>query len=108
MQDEARKQLNFSMDEWEIIVGICSWRGSVENRIGWYSSILGPIVLFCVYGVWVGEMKAVGLAFACLLACKIWLIIVELRNIRVYRSICSKIISLTETQKPIGDPECSP
>ena len=105
MQNDARQQLDFSQDEWAAIVGFSTWRETTGNRIGWYASIIGPIVLFGIYGACKGEITAVGLAFVCLLAYCIWRVRLELQYLPVYRSICSKIVAFKSSQEPLTGPE---
>jgi hypothetical protein len=107
MQNEAKSDLKFSPEEWSIILNLSSWRGTVGNRLGWYASVLGSIVLFCAYGVWKGEAIAVELAFACLLAYVIWSSMGELRGLQVYHSIFSRIVAFKESQGPSAAPETS-
>lgn len=69
----------------------------MESRIGWYASILVPIVVFCGYGAWREEITTVGLAFLCFLGCVFWAIAREIRNLHHYRSICSKIVEFKQS-----------
>ncbi len=98
MQDEAKRGLNFSPEEWAIIVGFLSPRQGVGSRIGWYASILAPIVVLCGYGAWKGEITAVGLAFLCLLGCVLWAIATEIKSVDLYRSIGSKIVEFKHSR----------
>lgn len=108
MQDETKRDLDFSPEEWSIIVGFSSWRETAGNRLGWYASALGPIVTLGVYGGWKGDIIAVGLAFICLLAYVVWISAGQLRGIQIYQSIFSKIVAFKEPSEPAPAPEDSP
>jgi hypothetical protein len=102
VQSKTQQDSNFSPYEWSIIVGSSTSGEGQGGRIGWYASILTPIVVFFGYGLLQGEVMAVGLAFICLLSCVIWAIRLESRGARVYRSIFDKVIALA------NDPESQP
>ncbi|WP_414472279.1 hypothetical protein [Microvirga sp. M2] len=108
MQDETKRDLDFSPEEWSIIVGFSSWRGTAGNRLGWNASVLGPVVTFGAYGAWKGDIIAVGLAFICLLAYVLWLSIGQLHGIQIYQSIFSKIVAFKEPSESSLVPEGSP
>lgn len=99
MQDETKPNLDFSPEEWSIIVGFASWHGAARNRIGWYASAVGPILLFGAYGIWKSDIIALGLAFVSLLAYVAWVSAAEVRGLKEYRSICNKIITFKEAQE---------
>ncbi|MEZ0172416.1 hypothetical protein [Microvirga sp. TS319] len=108
MQDETKRDLDFSPEEWSIIVGFSSWRGTAGNRLGWYASALGAVVTLGAYGAWKGDIIAVGLAFICLPAYVLWLSIGQLRGIQIYQSIFSKIVAFKEPSEPSPALEDSP
>jgi len=108
MQDEANRGLDFTQEEWAIILSLSSSSPATAGRAGWYASILCPIALFCAYGSWRREITAVEMAFACLLGCVLWSIVAELRSSQVYRSICRKIVAFKEARERSSAPEISP
>lgn len=99
MQDKPKRDLDFTHEEWSIILSLASSRSSAGSRIGWYVSVLSPIAIFCLYGSWKREITAVEMAFVCLFGCVIWSIIGEVRGAQVYRSIFSKIVASKESQE---------
>ena len=104
MQDNPVRDLEFSPEEWSIIVGFSSSRGTTGNRLGWYASALGPIVILRAYGAWKSDIIAISLAFACLLAYVVWLSVGELRGLQVYQSIFSKIVAFKEMKETSSPP----
>lgn len=100
--------MDFTQEEWSIILSLSSSRWTTASRLGWYASVLGPIVLFCAYGSWKREITAVEMAFLCLLGCVLWAIVSEVRNSHIYHSICSKIVAYKESQQKPPTPEISP
>lgn len=107
MSNKAQNSLKFSPHEWSIIIGHSSSRESRGSRIGWYASILAPIVIFCSYGLVKGEVTAVGLAFICLLGCVIWWIKMETQVLTVYSSIFDKIVTFLSNEETQSKSESS-
>lgn len=93
------RDLDFTQEEWSIILSLSSSQTAMVSRIGWYASVLCPIVLFCAYGSLRREITAVEMAFICLLGCVLWSILSELRSAQVYRSICSKVVAFKDSEK---------
>jgi hypothetical protein len=56
-----------------------------------YAPYLGPVALFGAYGIAIGDVTAVALAFACLLGLNLWWIKGQTRITGAFRSICRKV-----------------
>lgn len=52
---------------------------------------LAPVVLFDAYGAAIGDVTAVALALACLVALNLWWIHGQCRSAALFKSICAKI-----------------
>ena len=52
---------------------------------------LAPVVLFGTYGAWIGDVTAVALALACLVALNLWWIQSQCRSAALFKAICAKI-----------------
>lgn len=52
---------------------------------------LAPVVLFGSYGVAIGDVTAVALALACLVALNLWWIHGQCRSAALFKSVCAKI-----------------
>lgn len=52
---------------------------------------LAPVALFGAYGAAIGDVTAVALALACLLALNLWWIHSQCRSAALFKSVCAKI-----------------
>ena len=58
-----------------------------------YLPYLAPVVLFGGYGLAIGDLTAVALAFICLLALNLWWIHAQSRPTALFRAICHKLVA---------------
>lgn len=71
------------------------------RSLGAYLPYLAPLAIFAGYGVLIGDVAAIGLAFACLLALNLWWISAQNGSSTLFRSICVKLAAAdAELGKP--------
>lgn len=62
---------------------------------------LAPVALFGAYGASIGDVTAVALALACLLALNLWWIHSQCRSAALFKSVCGKIaVESAATDRP--------
>jgi hypothetical protein len=84
--------LNLTKDEREIVEAMARDRHSVMSRLGFYSSVLVPMLLFAAYGLVKRDFLAEAIALLGLLIFIGWRISGGLSRTSPYKSLCGKIV----------------
>jgi hypothetical protein len=84
--------LEFTQPERELIENFARYHHSVASRLGFYGSVLVPVLLFGSYGVMKQDFVAVTVSLIGLLIFVWWRISHELVYIKIYQSIFQKIL----------------
>jgi hypothetical protein len=64
-----------------------------STRLGFYASVLIPVLLFAGYGIAKWDVLAVGLALVALLSFVVWRLARELQTVKTFRSLSQKIVA---------------
>jgi hypothetical protein len=86
--------LNLTKDEREIVEAMARDRHSIMSRLGFYSSVLVPMLLFAAYGLVKRDFLAEAIALLGSLIFIGWRISGELSRTSSYKSLCGKIVEL--------------
>lgn len=84
-------RLDLTTEERRLAEDMARDRSSVGSRLGFYASVLVPIILFGGYGVLRFDAVALGVAFLGLLIFVGWRISREFRYLPTYKSLFRKI-----------------
>lgn len=84
--------LNLTSDERALAEAIARDRNDRVSRLGFYASVLVPVLLFAGYGIVSWNVLAVIFALVGLFIFVGWRISRELAMVNTYRSLCQKII----------------
>lgn len=83
--------LDLTKDERALLVRVANDPHSVKSRLGFYASVMAPLLGFCAYGFVKRDFIAEFIAFAGLFLFMAWRISQEFRRLAVYKSLLCKI-----------------
>lgn len=84
--------LNLTPEERDVVEAWARDRSGLGSRVGFYASVILPLVLFGVYGIWTRQWVALAVALIGLLIFLGWRISRELSQVSVHRSLFKKIV----------------
>ena len=84
--------LNLTSEERALVEAIAHDRNGPGSRLGFYASVLVPVMLFAGYGIVSWDALAVIFALVGLFIFVGWRIWRELAMVNTYRSLCQKIV----------------
>jgi hypothetical protein len=84
--------LNLTAEERQIVEAMARDRHGLASRLGFYASVLVPVVLFAAYGLSRRDFLAEAVATLGLLIFVGWRIAGELVRTGPYKSLCRKIV----------------
>ncbi len=84
--------LNLTSDERALIEAMARDRHGIGSRLGFYASVLVPVMLFSGYGIASWDILAVVFALVGLFIFVGWRLWRELTMVNTYRSLCQKIV----------------
>jgi|GEM_PF-2412888 len=105
--------IGFSKEERQFVEYCASERAGVGSRLGFYASVLVPVILFGCYGVLQRDFVAVTVALVGLLIFVWWRLSAEMNHVKVHRSVFEKVLAhekVTDqtTTQPTGASEQLP
>src|SRR5579863_9320641 len=84
-------ELNLTPLERALVDAMASPRQGVASRLGFYGSVLVPVLLFVGYGIWVRSVPALVVALLGLLIFVGWRLSRELSGLDIYLSVFRKV-----------------
>jgi hypothetical protein len=84
--------LNLSNEERAIVEAMARDRHSAGSRLGFYASVLVPVLLFAVYGFTQRDFITEAIALFGLLLFVGWRLSQEFTRLGAYKSLCKKIV----------------
>jgi hypothetical protein len=96
--------LKLDTSERELVEAMARDTHSPASRIGFFASVLVPVLAFAAYGIFKKDIVAVGLAFAGLLIFVWWRLSHEFTKVPIYKSLFTKILNHEKTEAQQGVP----
>ena len=96
--------LNLNEQERNLVAAMARDHHGRGSRLGFYASVLLPVIAFGGYGVLKRDFVAVAIALGGLLIFVCWRLSHELTNVEVYRSLFAKISNHEKSQAELGTP----